>query len=443
VNASNQTGIGALARPASRRERAPADWHEKRLRFALSLNPSWREAAHLKDEDEVSFVPMEAVGEFGGLDLSATKPFGDVGPGYTFFADGDVVVAKITPCFENGKGALARNLRNSVAFGTTELHVLRATPTNLLPEYLFYLSISQPFRAFGESSMYGAGGQKRVSEDFVKNFRWPLPPLSEQRAIAAFLNRETARIDALIEKKRRLIELLQERRAAVITRAVTRGLTPDCATVETGVPWLGSIPAHWQFGLLKRFCRVTDCKHFTVSFVDEGFPVASVGELSGNRLDLANAKLTTEREFFFLRAGRVPKRGDLVYCRNASVGLVGFVDTDTPFALGQDVCLISSPLPSNRFLYYLLQSRLAVEQLSAVMVGATFKRINVEKIKEFWVVWPSEDEQTHIAEFLDNATGRIDMLISRVRAAVDQMLEYRAALISAAVTGQIDVREAA
>lgn len=332
-------------------------------------------------------------------------------------------------------------------------HVVQAVCSNFIarmpvgpscdPRFLSYLYASLYAGRINERSIKQTTGiQNLDAESYLSEFV-PMPPLSEQHAIAAFLDRETSRIDALIEKKRRLIELLQEKRAAVITQAVMRGLTPDCATGDTGIPWLGSIPAHWQFGLLKRFCTVTDCKHFTVSFVDEGFPVASVGELSGNRLDLTNAKLTTGREFVFLRAGRVPKRGDLVYCRNASVGLVGFVDTDTPFALGQDVCLISSPLRSNRFLYYVLQSRAAVEQLAAVMVGATFKRINVENIKEFWVVWPSENEQARIAESLDATTARIDLLTSRVRAAENQLREYRGSLIAAAVTGQIDVREAA
>ena len=104
----------------------PAHWEVKRLKFGAELNPSPLEARKLSQDGEVSFVPMEAVGEYGGLDLSRTKPLADVGSGYTYFANGDIVVAKITPCFENGKGALANDLTNGVAFGTTELHVLRA-----------------------------------------------------------------------------------------------------------------------------------------------------------------------------------------------------------------------------------------------------------------------------------------------------------------------------
>ena len=101
--------------------------------------------------------------------------------------------------------------------------------------------------------MYGAGGQKRVPEDFIRDLRHPLPSEPEQRAIAAFLDRETARIDALVAKKERLIELLQEKRTALITRAVTKGLDPNVPMKDSGVEWLGEIPAHWEVKPLTKY----------------------------------------------------------------------------------------------------------------------------------------------------------------------------------------------
>ena len=152
----------------------PAGWDATRLRFRVRVNPSAREL-DLAEDARVSFVPMDAIGEFGGLTLDQERAIDEVGNGYTYFADGDVIVAKITPCFENGKGALAADLTNGIAFGTTELHVLR--PTNSLnSRYLFYLTISEPYRKWGEASMYGAGGQKRVPELFIKDLVVPVPP---------------------------------------------------------------------------------------------------------------------------------------------------------------------------------------------------------------------------------------------------------------------------
>lgn len=209
----------------------PVHWHVKRLRFLATTNPLGSRLNGVAEDDPVSFVPMDAVGEYGGLRLDVERELAEIGSGYTYFADGDVVLAKITPCFENGKGALAAGLTNGVAFGTTELHVLRANP-ELDRGYLFYLTIARPFRKLGEAEMFGAGGQKRVPESFIKDFRTPLPPLGEQRTIAAFLDRETARIDALIDtsgrpefngknQRRTMANLLMEYRTALITAAVT------------------------------------------------------------------------------------------------------------------------------------------------------------------------------------------------------------------------------
>jgi len=197
----------------------PAHWVPKRMRFCMKTNPSKGEIK-LSDDELVSFIPMEAVGEFGGLNLDTEKELGEIGGGYTYFADNDVVVAKITPCFENGKGAIARGLKNGIAFGTTELHVMRSDDT-LLPDYLFHLTMSHPFRCIGESEMYGAGGQKRVPETFLKDFRIGLPPVNEQQDIIDYINKVNQKLDLQMSKATDVIGRLTEYRSALITNAVT------------------------------------------------------------------------------------------------------------------------------------------------------------------------------------------------------------------------------
>ena len=198
----------------------PAHWEVKRGRFCVEVQPSSNRLRELSPDNEVSFVPMEAVGEYGGLDLEQTRAVAERGSGYTEFEEGDVIVAKITPCFENGKGALASGLLNGAAIGTTELHVLRPR-SNLDRRLLFYFTISPLFRTLGEGEMYGAGGQKRVPTSFCEDVPIPLAPLDEQRAIADFLDRETAKIDGLVAKVETAIARLREYRAALITAAVT------------------------------------------------------------------------------------------------------------------------------------------------------------------------------------------------------------------------------
>jgi type I restriction enzyme S subunit len=267
-----------------------------------------------------------------------------------------------------------------------------------------------------------------------------IPPLPEQHTIATFLDRETAKINTLIAKKERLIELLQEKRAALISQAVTKGLDPTVPMKDSGVEWLGEIPAHWEALQLKRRWRVIDCKHRTATYTDDGIPIVSTTEVKPGRLNLENTRLTSEAEFLDLSEGRLPKRGDIIYSRNASVGSAAYVDTYERFCMGQDVCLITSINQDQLFLSYLLDSSVVRGQLDALMVGSTIQRINVGQIQHFWVNCPPQDEQHAIATYLDHETAKIDALISRIREGIEKLKEYSTALISAAVTGKIDVR---
>lgn len=422
----------------------PGHWDVQRLRFVAELNPSKSEAATIDRDTLVSFLPMDAIGEDGLLRLDIEKPIGELESGYTYFRDGDVTIAKITPCYENGKGALMQGLVNSMGFGTTELIVVRPKQGKVTGAYLHYLFISPDFRDIGESHMYGAGGQKRVPDAFVRDFATAFPPLSEQTLIAAFLDRETAKIDALVAEQRRLMALLKEKRQAVISHAVTRGLNPHAPLKSSGIEWLGDVPEHWEIGPLKRFWSVTDCKHVTAEFVDDGIPLASIREVQNRWVALEDAKCTTEHFFeLLIEGGRQPLPGDLIFSRNATVGEVAQVHADHPrFAMGQDVVLLRklSPSDSSDYMQNVIRSPIIILQLANMMIGSTFKRINVEEIRSFLMPSPPPSEQAEIATFLETEVAKFDTLTAEAQRAIDLLQERRTALISAAVTGQIDVR---
>lgn len=194
-------------------------WTRRRLRFDIRLNPR-KPPFDIGPDAPVSFVPMEAVGEYGGLNLDNVCQLEDVDKGYTYFEEGDLCIAKITPSFENGKGALAEGLTNGVGFGTTELHVVRPEP-HMDRRFLLYLSMADNFRKIGASEMYGAAGQKRVDESFIKDWTPPMPPINTQRRIARFLDEKTAELDRLQTAIGESIERLHEFRTALITSAVT------------------------------------------------------------------------------------------------------------------------------------------------------------------------------------------------------------------------------
>ena len=197
----------------------PKEWTMKRLRFFAQVNPV-RIKNDLSPEAPVSFVPMEAVSDTGELDLSNERPFSEIsGGGYTYFQDGDVIRAKITPCFQNGKGAVATGLKNGVAFGTTELHVLRPFE-GVDAKFLYFVTLSDKFRRYGEVNMKGVAGQQRVPEIFIKDFWVALPPVDEQKEIVRNLEAKCAEIDNAMKMIETHIVKLQEFRASLICAAV-------------------------------------------------------------------------------------------------------------------------------------------------------------------------------------------------------------------------------
>ncbi len=431
----------------------PERWGVKRGRFCQRVNPPSYQLRGLEPDDEVSFVPMEAVGEYGGLDLQRTVQLAEVGGGYTEFEDGDVVVAKITPCFENGKGALASGLRNGAAFGTTELHVLRAFP-NLERRFLFYLSISSVYRKTGEAEMYGAGGQKRVPPDFCKDFSTPLPPFPEQAAIADYLDRETAKIDTLVAKKWELIEKLKEKRTALIARTVTRGLPPDAARAAgldlnpklkpSGIDWLGDVPEHWEVVRVRyRAHRIQTGSTPPTSedrFYEDG-TVPWYGPSSfGEGVEVSNpVKLLNDSSIRENAARLFASGATMIVTIGATLGKVAALSETG--SCNQQITVIEFDEKNvfSRFATY--QLKRLEPTLRAIAPSATLPILNQGVIADLTLCLPRLPEQRAICKFLDNDLAKLDVLSRQVEAAIDRLQEYRTALITAAVTGKIDVRE--
>lgn len=198
----------------------PEHWDLLKLKWVANFNPSRLERGkQAQDIGLVPFLPMERVGVEGQINPEM-RQYSEVSQGYTYFRRSDVVVAKITPCFENGKGACLHDLPSDYGFGTTEFIVLRAKPA-LLPEFLYQLTKLKVFRLRGAEAMTGAAGQQRVPLDFVKNFIVPCPPLDEQRELLQWISDQTKEIDLAIGGARREIALVREYRDRLISDVVT------------------------------------------------------------------------------------------------------------------------------------------------------------------------------------------------------------------------------
>jgi type I restriction enzyme S subunit len=354
---------------------------------------------------------------------------------------GDVVITKDSESWDDiGVPALVEYEAPDLVCGY-HLAILRPRADVVTGAYLFRTLQSRQVSA---QLHVLANGVTRygLSHGAINGVQVPVPSLDEQSAIVRFLDHAERRIRRYIRAKQRLIRLLEEEKQAIIDRAVTRGLDPTVRLKPSGVRWLGSVPGQWEVAPLRRGWTVTDCKHMTVPFVEDGIPLASVREVQSFDVVLSEAKRTTQEWYEkLIEGGRKPRRGDIIYCRNVSVGASAYVATDECFAMGQDVCLIRSAKQDQRYLNYFLHSQAMEHQLALLLVGSTFDRINVSDIKGLVVLVPPLAEQRVIANYLDGALEKVDREIANARSAIALLHEYRTRLIADVVTGKIDVRE--
>jgi type I restriction enzyme S subunit len=311
----------------------------------------------------------------------------------------------------------------------------------LVREYTWYaLAITRhQLWSIATGSTYDA-----VSVDEVAAMALPVPPLDEQRAIAAFLDRETTRIDALIDKKRRQINLLHQKRAALISHAVTKGLDPNAPMKDSGVEWLGEVPAHWQVPpLYARFSvelgKMLDEKRITGEHL---LPYVRNVDVQWDRVNIADLPemdiMPNEYSRYTLKAG------DLLVCEGGEVGRTALWGGELAVCAFQKAIHRLRPITDQdlpRFLYYVMRAAAFTGVFIAQGNPNTIPHLTAEKLRVYRFPFPPTDEQRAIVGFLDCQTSKIDVLAEKINLSIDRLREYRTALISAAVTGKIDVRK--
>lgn len=319
--------------------------------------------------------------------------------------------------------------------------------SGMMPTFSYYWSQSDSYRTQVKKVCTGtSSSMQNLSQDQFKDFVLGVPAEGEQQLITAHLDRETARIDALIEKKTRFIQLLREKRQALITHAVTKGLNPNVKVKDSGVEWLGEMPEHWELKQLKHLVRFksggTPSKD-NIAFWDGDTPWASAKDLKQEMLaDTINhlTQLAVESG----AASLVPSGSILVVVRGMILArLFPVVETQVPMAINQDLkALIPSEDLNSRYLAHLLRGSSAESLSRLEEAGHGTKALRMENWVSMEMPVPPLHEQLAIVAMLDTQAARIDSLATKSEHSIALLKERRSALITAAVTGQIDLREA-
>ena len=425
----------------------PKDWEVVPIKHLAILNPKKYTLSQDLMSDECSFVPMEKL-KFNSLVLDEKKVIKDVYDGYTYFENEDILVAKVTPCFENNNTTIAKDLINGIGFGSSEIFVLRVN-NKVNNRYLFYRLLETIFISVATAAMTGAGGLRRVPAETINTYSIAIPNVDEQAQIANFLDHETAQIDTLIEKQQTLIQLLKEKRQAVISHAVTKGLNPDVPMKDSEVEWLGEVPEHWAVSKLKYYSSIQGGYAFSSdSFTEEGVQILKIGNVYQNRLALERQPTFVPEVMLEVLPDFIVKDGDILISLTGTLGKrdYGFavaIKDDGKYLLNQRVAKLN-PVDEKidrDFLLNVLWSESYLNQLYSLPSGTKQANLSNSDVLDIVITLPpSKTEQKEIAVELQNQKDTFDKAIQKAMTSIELMQERRTALISAAVTGKIDVR---
>ncbi len=418
----------------------PSHWRTKRLKHITSHNDEVLDEA-TRPDTEILYVDISSVDSSSGIQAKEQLQFANApSRARRCVQHGDVIVSTVRTYLR----AIARirhpekNLIVSTGFA-----VVRPRE-ELMPDFLGYLLSASFFVEEVIARSTGVSYPAINASDLV-GIPAPVPPLPEQTQIAKFLDHETAKIDRLIEKQEALIRLLKEKRQAVISHAVTKGLNPHAPLKDSGIEWLGQVPAHWTVTTLKYLVAIPiiDGPHESPIRCDDGIPFVSAEALSGGTVDFDKKwGYISPREHQRFSQRFSPLRGDIFMVKlGATTGAVGIVETDEVFNIWVPLAairLIQSIEP--RFIFHFLKSESAQDAVRLSWTYGTQQTLGLKTLSNFRIPVPPKEERVRIIDYIDSKIPLFDNSIEKATASIALMQERRTALISAAVTGKIDVR---
>ncbi len=408
-------------------------WAQTSVGAECIVRPPKREAkARLALEDLVTFLPMDQLGiRSKDFEPGPERPLGDVYKNYTYFADGDLLLAKITPCFENGKLGIASGLKNGVGFGSSEYIVLRCKE-RILPEFLFYFLCQDELIDGGVAAMTGAVGHRRVPPEFVQELPIQLPPIPVQRRIAETLEAGFSAIESIADRAELNLANAQELFDSSMRSMLA---SSSGATVERTVGEL--LEAGWLIDHM-------DGNHGSLyprknEFVESGVPYISANALQDGQLDMTKAKYLSPERAGRLRKG-FSRSGDVLFAHNATVGPVAILKTVEPLVvLGTSLTYYrcNAEMLSSRYLAHFLRSSPFVRQYEQVMRQSTRNQVPITTQRRFSISIPSMEDQRRISAALDRRTSQVRELRRVYTDRLSELESLRQALLKSAFRGRL------
>ncbi len=449
----------------------PEGWISIKIPEICEINPKKPSRDSIPSDTPVTFIPMPAVdADMGAITEPERRKFGEVRNGFTFFQDGDVIFAKITPCMENGKAAIARNLINGLGFGSTEFFTLRSNGT-VVPEYIYHFIRQESFRKAAEENMTGSVGQKRVPKHFIENSIIPLPPLAEQRRIVAAVEQLLARVNASRERLDRVPGLLKAFRQAVLAAACSGRLTEGWREEHGDNSRLIGSPVIQDVSVKKRANErnyiEADIEYPILPISWKWLPIGEFKIFIGSGITPRGGKNAYQRKdgVPFIRSQNVYPDGlrfdDIAFISEelhntmlrthtkpndvllnitgASIGRSTFIPPEIPIAnVNQHVCIIrtdGSIFP--KYLSIFLNSQIGQDQIYKLQGGQTREGLNYHQVRSIKVSIPPLPEQHEIIRRVESLFALADRIEQRVAISKERADRLTQAILSKAFRGEL------
>ncbi|WP_096023606.1 restriction endonuclease subunit S [Campylobacter lanienae] len=400
----------------------PKGWEVKKLGEICEINPK-TEILLLNESDEVSFIPMASVEAETNIFTESKSKFSKVKKGYTKFRDNDILFAKITPCMENGKICIVNNLKFGIGFGSTEFHVIRPNK-NTLSKYIYYFVSQISFRQMAQIYMTGAVGQRRVPSKILENFEIPLPPLSEQKAIADKLDDSFAKIENAITNLINAKENLKLYKQSVLKSAFNGDLLPNTS------------PTHWEVKKLGEIFNVIGGG--TPNTNNAEFWSGNISWISSADIDKENfnaipRKFITENAIQNSATNLVPKNTIIVVTR---VGLGKVAITKEPMCFSQDSqALIPFEKINVKFMAY--QIKQIAQNFINISRGTTINGITKQNLKDCKICVPPLSEQNLIVAEIDRRFAIVDKTLNFIDTSIQNAKNLKQSILKKAFSGEL------
>lgn len=416
----------------------PEGWEITRLKYLADFEPTC-DTSYLTDESKITYTPMECVKNGGFENRSAL--YGNLSHTLTPFQNGDIAMAKVTPCFENGNIAIMNNLFSGFGLGSSELFIFR--PKSISTRYFFYWLQNKAFVARACSTMTGTGGLKRISPSFIRNCPVHYPSTDEQTKISDYLDAKCSETDVLLSKTRSSIEEYKKLKQAVITQAVTKGVRGEREMKDSGNPWFGQIPTDWKLSrvglhfsiiLGKMLCNAPLNDTYTLEPYYCAANVHFDGVADGERKKMWFSPI--EKDLYRVSVGDL-----LVVEGGAGAGGSAIVENQDSYTYIQNSIMIvrSKGNTDNRYLRYLLEFLVKQGYIDIVCNKATIPHFTKDKLSCVPFCLCPTGEQKEIADYLDVKCAEIDKLIAKKEQLVKELESYKKSLIYEVVTGKREV----